>query len=254
MDHVAVNTDVWDAEASTWIAGGERLWAQAAPTWGVWNEPDHRLGLLPADMSGCDAVELGCGTGYVSGWMARRGARVTALDVSAQQLATAKRLAAQHGAAITFLNANAEDTGLPDASFDFAISEYGAAIWCDPARWLPEAWRLLRPGGALVFLGNHPLVLACTPENGAPTEARLHRPYKGMWGADWRQVEIDPHGISFNLSFADWVALIHRTGFRIERYFELYAPEDATGTRGSTPADWAKSYPLEQVWHLVKQP
>ena len=49
---------------------------------------------------------------------------------------------------------NAEATPFPDASFDFAISEYGAAIWCDPYKWIPEAARLLRPGGRLHFLGN----------------------------------------------------------------------------------------------------
>ena len=41
---------------------------------------------------------------------------------------------------------NAEQTPFPDESFDLAISEYGASIWCDPYRWIPEAARLLRPG------------------------------------------------------------------------------------------------------------
>ncbi|WP_417770389.1 class I SAM-dependent methyltransferase, partial [Stappia sp.] len=108
-------------------------------------------------------IELGCGTGYVSGWMWRRGARVTAIDISSGQLATARRLAAEHGAEITFIEGNAEQTGLEDASFDFAISEYGASIWCPPDRWLGEAWRLLRPGGRLVFLGNHPISLIARP-------------------------------------------------------------------------------------------
>ena len=42
----------------------------------------------------------------------------------------------------------------PTRSFDLAISEYGAAIWADPYKWIPEAARLLRPGGQLIFLGN----------------------------------------------------------------------------------------------------
>src|SRR5829696_4222079 len=41
------------------------------------------------------------------------------------------------------IHGNAEDTGLPDASFDLAVSEYGAAIWADPHRWIPEAARIL---------------------------------------------------------------------------------------------------------------
>ncbi|MCI5110764.1 MAG: class I SAM-dependent methyltransferase [Marivita sp.] len=250
-DYISVNRGVWNADAKNWVALGERLWA-GAPHWGIWGLPEADLGLFPADLAGCDAVELGCGTGYVSGWMARRGACVTGLDLSAEQLATARRLAGQHGAEITFLEADAEATGLPDAAFDFAISEYGAAIWCRPGIWLREAWRLLRPGGGLVFLGNHPLSLICTPQNGAPCEAVLHRPYRGMWGGDWTEVEIDPSGVTFNLTMADWMALFREIGFEIVNYLELYAPEEASQAQPFVPLDWAKAYPSEQVWVLRK--
>ncbi|MEX0309412.1 MAG: class I SAM-dependent methyltransferase [Tateyamaria sp.] len=251
-DHVAVNRAVWDQDAPNWVEAGSRLWALETPEWGNWNHPDEGLHLLPDDMSGMDAVELGCGTGYVSGWMARRGARVTAIDVSPLQLETARRLAAEHGADITFIEGNAEDTGLPDTAFDFAISEYGAAIWCPPEVWLREAWRMLRPGGRLVFLGNHPFSLLSAPKNGAPNDWRLHRPYKGMWGADWTEVEFDPSGICFNLTISGWMALFAEIGFGIEGYHEIFAPEWAKGERAAIPADWAKKYPIEQVWKLVK--
>ncbi len=251
-DHVAINRDVWDADAKNWVAGGERLWRAREPVWGNWELAEASLNLLPADLAGKDAIELGCGTGYVAGWLARRGARVTAIDVSANQLATARRLAEEHGVQIRFIEGNAEDTGLPDAGFDFAISEYGAAIWCPPGKWLREAWRLLRPGGRLVFLGNHPMALICSPESGAPCEAVLHRPYRGMWGVDWTRVELDPSGICFNLTMAGWMDLFAGIGFRVRKYQELYAPESATGTRAFVPAEWAREYPVEQVWHLEK--
>ena len=180
------------------------------------------------------------------------GARVTAIDVSSGQLATARRLAKKHGADITFIEGNAEATGLEDACFDFAISEYGAAIWCPPGKWLREAWRLLRPGGRLVFLGNHPMVLICSPANGAPCETTLHRPYRGMWGADWTEVEFDPSGVCFNLTISDWMSLFSTIGFTVRNYQEIFAPESETETRACIPAEWAKRYPVEQVWHLEK--
>ena len=42
------------------------------------------------------------------------------------------------------IHADAERVPLQDSSFDLAISEYGAALWCDPYRWIPEAARILR--------------------------------------------------------------------------------------------------------------
>lgn len=206
-DHVSINRAVWNADAENWVATGERLWAAEQPEWGNWGKAETSLRLLPEDMTGMDAVELGCGTAYVSGWMTRRGARVTAIDVSPAQLDTACRLAKTHQSDITVIEGNAEATGLPDQSFDFAISEYGAAIWCPPEKWLRETWRLLRPGGQLVFLGNHPFALICSPTDGTPCERKLHRPYANMWGADWTDVEVDPSGICFNLTVSGWMAL-----------------------------------------------
>ena len=249
---MAIIRDIWNVDAKHWIETGERLWSLETPEWGNWGQPETELNLLPADLSNKKAVELGCGTAYVSGWMVRRGARVTAIDVSLKQMETARRLASKHNADITFIEGNAEQTGLPDESFDFAISEYGASIWCRPELWLKEAWRLLRPGGQLVFLGNHPLSLICSPESGLPCDRTLHRPYRNMWGADWTTVEYEPSGVCFNLTISVWMELFSTLGFTVQKYQEFYAPDWAEGTRAAIPADWAREYPVEQVWHLQK--
>jgi len=75
-EHVLVNRTQWDADAPAWVAAGERSWAAPEAHWGAWKIPETTVGLLPRDMTGMDAIELGCGTGYVSAWMARRGATV----------------------------------------------------------------------------------------------------------------------------------------------------------------------------------
>ena len=64
-------------------------------------------------------------------------------------------------------------TGLPDGSADLVVSEYGASIWVDPYRWIPEAARLLRPGGELVFLRNSTLVILCSPDDDVPAGEQL---------------------------------------------------------------------------------
>ncbi|MEM9106759.1 MAG: class I SAM-dependent methyltransferase [Pseudomonadota bacterium] len=251
-DYLSINRDIWDADAANWVEFARGRWGLEMPEWGTWGNREEELNLLPQDMTGMDAIELGCGTGYVSYWMTRRGAQVTAIDISNEQLATARKLATEYSADITFIEGNAETTDLPDASFDFAISEYGASIWCEPAKWLQEAWRLLRPAGRLVFLGNHPLSLICSPLNGSPADRTLHRPYREMWGADWTQVEFEPTGVCFNLTMSGWMDLFKDIGFDVTKYQELYAPEGEYGTRAAIPADWARDYPVEQVWHLKK--
>jgi len=67
-------------------------WAATEPYWGIWCIPQSQLPVLPADLAGADAVELGCGSAYVSAWLARRGARPVGVDISARQLATARRM------------------------------------------------------------------------------------------------------------------------------------------------------------------
>ena len=104
--------------------------------------------------AGKDSIELGCGTAYISAWLSRRGARVVGIDNSEAQLDTARRLQRQYGLDFPLIHGNAESIAYPDASFDFAISEYGACLWADPYLWVPEAARLLRSGGQLVFLTN----------------------------------------------------------------------------------------------------
>ncbi len=254
-EHVAENRRHWDATADSWVAMGERAWAADAPTWGIWGIPESELGLLPADMSGLRAIELGCGTGYVSAWMHRRGAAVYAIDNSAGQLATARRLAAQHGVDdIVWVHGDAQTVDQPDESFDFAISEYGAAIWCDPYVWIPEAHRLLRPGGELVFLGNHPLAIVCAPPAGdAPVGNLLARDYFGLHRIDWTEAVEDPGGIEFNLPIAEWMRLFRAVGFDVIDHLELQAPPNAQGQRFWTPAAWARRFPSEQVWRLRRR-
>ena len=169
-DHVRRNRAAWDRWAAEYAGPGVRNWAAAEPAWGIWNIAEAQAGVLPADLEGRDSIELGCGTGYVSAWLARRGARPVGLDNSAAQLATARQLQDRFGLRFPLIHASAEQAPFADARFDLAISEYGASIWCDPYRWIPEAARLLRPGGQLIFLVNSVLLMlpSRTPTTSLP--------------------------------------------------------------------------------------
>ena len=126
--------------------------------------PRRTSGVL-GDVDGLDVVELGCGTAYCL----RVAREARSAPGRRRRHPGAARDGAAHagprpGIEFPLVEASAEDVPLPDAAFDLAVSEYGASIWCDPARWMPEAARLLRPGGRLVFLTNSTLAMLCVPD------------------------------------------------------------------------------------------
>jgi len=245
--YLAGNVAGWQDRAAEFAGPAEAAWASEEPYWGIWELPERDLGLLPDDMSALDAIELGCGAGYVSAWMHRRGARVTGIDPTANQLATARRLQRQHGIDYRIEQCGAERLPFPDASFDFAISEYGACLWADPYLWLPEAARVLRPGGRLVFLTNTPLSVMCLPDTEAegPWTAALRRPYFGLHVTRWPDA---PGETEFHLPHGRWIGLLNESGFIVERLLELQAPADAATRFGWADPAWASRWPSEEVW------
>lgn len=252
-EHVAANRTAWDGYAKDYVAPGERAWRvqPGDETWGIYGVPESAVHMLPDDLAGKDAIELGCGTGYVSAWMARRGARVVAIDNSPNQLETATRLQREHRLDFPLLLGNAERVPYPDASFDFAISEYGAALWADPASWIPEAARLLRPGGRLVFLTNHVVMYLCTPDlETDPVGERLLRPMFGMGRTAWPDAD---GAIEFHPSHGDWIRLFRANGLEVEDLLEPQIPEGSTTRYEWMPYEWARRWPCEEIWKVRKR-
>ena len=248
-EHAARNRAHWDELAAGYVAAGERNWKAAQASWGIWDIPESELRLLDG-VEGLDAIELGCGTAYVSAWLAQRGARPVGIDNSSQQLETARRLQALHGIDFPLLLGNAEDVPYPDASFDLVISEYGACLWADPHLWVPEASRLLRPGGRLEFLTNGYVLMLCAPDDeDEPATERLLRPSFGMHRFEWP----DDDSVEFHLSHGDWIQLLRTHGFEILELRELQAPPAATSIAGFVTADWAQNWPSEEVWIARKR-
>jgi SAM-dependent methyltransferase len=249
-EHVRRNRAMWDDWALRYAAAGARAWAENVPRWGIWGVAESEVGMFPDDLAGKDVIELGCGTGYVSSWMARRGARVVGIDNSQQQLATARRLQLEHGVDFPLLHGNAEEVPYPDGSFDFAISEYGACLWADPYKWIPEAARLLRSGGRLAFLTNSFLHTLCVPaEDDVPATDRLLRPAFGIYRVEWPG---DP-GVEFHLSHGDWIRVLTRCGFEVEDLVDLQPSPVAKTDYKFTTLEWSRKWPCEEVWKARKR-
>ena len=239
------NREIWTKTNAEYTDARARdAWASEEIDWGVFGIPEAELGVI-GDVAGKDVIELGCGTAYFSAWLARRGARVTGLDVTPAQLETARRCQQEFGLEFPLVEASAEDVPLADASFDLVLSEYGASI-----RWIPEAARLLRPGGELVFLCNSTLSILCAPDEGRLVE-RLVRSQFDLGRMEWPGEE----GVDYHLGHGEWIDLLRANGFEVEALLELRAPEGAQDHTyyELVSAEWARKWPAEEIWKARKR-
>ncbi|HMC37660.1 MAG TPA: class I SAM-dependent methyltransferase, partial [Actinomycetota bacterium] len=178
MSDVERNRAAWTTFAPDYASWAPGHWSRDEVSWGIWHTPESAVQVL-GDVSGLDVLDLGCGTGYFSGWLARRGARPVGVDVTPAQLATARAMQERFSLRFPLVEANAEQVPFREERFDLVLSEYGASIWCDPYRWIPEAARLLRPSGRLIFLRNSTILMLTMGELGG-SGTQLRRDYFGM--------------------------------------------------------------------------
>jgi SAM-dependent methyltransferase len=244
-DSITANIAQWTRQNAEFTdPAARRHWASEEIFWGVFSIPEPEIDVI-GDVDGLDVVELGCGTAYFSAWLAKRGARPVGVDPTPAQLETARRCMRETGIEFPLVEAYGEAVPLPDAAFDLVLSEYGAAIWADPYAWIPEASRLLRPGGRLVFLGNSPISLLCSPATG-PVLEQLQRPQFGMHRFDWTS---DNDGIAFWLAHGDWIRLLRANAFDVLDLIEIYPAADADTHEfyGYVPAAWGRQWPSEEI-------
>ena len=113
---------------------------------------DRLLDLVLADRAALDALDIGCGTGFLCFELAGRGHRVTGVDFAPAMLAEARRKAAARRASIRFEEADAEQLPFGAAGFDLAISRHLLWTLPHPEAAIDEWIRILRRGGRLVVV------------------------------------------------------------------------------------------------------
>ena len=241
-----VNRTFWDAYSAEYQSmhhealGGE-------PAWGLWRVPDSELQVL-GDVAGLDVLELGCGGAQFGIQLAQRGARVTGLDNSGEQLVAARRNQDAAGVAFPLVHAPAEAIPLPDASFDLVFCDFGAMTFADPYPTVPEVARILRPGGRFAFSHPTPLDWLTFDEAADGWGTKLLRPLFGIHS--WADAD---GTVTFNLSHGAWIDLFRSCGLAIERLVEWQPPADAVSTyRDEATREWARRWPIEEIWVVSK--
>lgn len=120
---------------------------------------------LLGDLAGRDVLEIGCGGGQCAIAFAQRGARVTALDISEEQLKFARKLAKDHDARVTFIQHDVKDIApIESESQDIVFSAFALMFVEDRHAVFRDVFRVLRPGGTFVFSLDHPFYRKVDPE------------------------------------------------------------------------------------------
>jgi ubiquinone/menaquinone biosynthesis C-methylase UbiE len=193
---------IWSA--GRYQAVGERIAPIAAE---VVTAVDRRRPVRDAALA-----DLACGTGSAARAAAATGARVTAVDITPELIAIGEQM--PQAGQITWVTADAADTGLPSGSFDAVVSNMGI-IFVEPARQVAEIARLLKPEGVLGFSswvpdpGNpffSPIasVLGPPPLSGhSPDRWGLADTITDRLAADFDDLEIEPASHTWQLGTID---------------------------------------------------
>lgn len=239
------NQAYWDQISDEYQAQhGPQLNARPC-TWGTWAIPEDDLGVLD-DVQGKDILELGCGAAQWSISLSSRGAKPVGLDISSRQLEHAKRLMQKAGVSFPLILASAETVPLRDHSFDVVFSDWGAMPFADPFRTIPEAARLLRTRGLLAFNMSTPIRDMCWNNDSGRVEDKLHADYFELRSID------NEKKVVYQLPYGEWIRLFRRNGFEIEDLIEIRPPKDATTRFEGWSIEWARSWPGEAIWKIVK--
>jgi SAM-dependent methyltransferase len=233
------------ATGDSYLDINKRNWESRAPHheagYGIHRfreDPSHLSDVVRFDqprlgsVAGLDVVHLQCHIGTDTLSLARLGARMTGLDFSPSALAVARRLAADTGEEIDYVEADVYSAveALGSERFDLVYTGIGALCWLpDVRRWAEVVSALLRPGGRLFIREGHPMLWAlCDPRDdqlvvveypyfeqpeGTPfTEATTYVAHEGELAS--------PETISFNHGLAETVNALWAAGMRLDLFEE----------------------------------
>ncbi|MCI4373227.1 MAG: class I SAM-dependent methyltransferase [Thermoplasmata archaeon] len=245
--HERTNQKLWDRSAAAYEQRNARtLSGDSAMGWGMWHIPERELRVL-GDFAGKDILELGCGAARWSVELSQRGARMVALDFSATRLAQARAEMDRAGVDFPLVKASAESVPLPPGRFDIVFCDWGAVTFTDPYRTVPEAARLLRPGGLFAFSNSSPFRSLCQNRRTDRMSPRLLYDYY-----DLHRIEY-PGEVNFQLPYGEWIRLFREQSFIVEDLIEL-RPQPGVRTTYLRPkeVEWARHWPLEVIWRVRK--
>ncbi|HZC42381.1 MAG TPA: class I SAM-dependent methyltransferase [Streptosporangiaceae bacterium] len=246
MSSFRANRQHWNLVSRGYQAEHDPQIGAAPRLWGMYAIPDARLHAL-GEVAGRRVLELGCGAGQWSRSLAAEGAIVAGVDLSEAQLAAAA--SAMGAARFPLVQAAAEQLPFASGSFDLVFCDHGGLSWAPPQLAVPEAARVLRRGGRLVFNATSPLFEACYDSGSGRVTAGLRSDYFGLG-----TIAEDHGATSYQLTYGGCIKLLRSAGLMID---DLVEPQPGPGLHSSylhtDPPDWASRWPAEMLWIARKE-
>ena len=223
-----------------------RMWNDNADVWtelsragydvcrDLFNTPTF-LDILP-DVNGLEGLDIGCGEGHNTRLLARRGARMTGIDISERFIEHARAKEEEETLWISYRVADALDLPYPCGTFNFATAFMSLMDMPDPNRAISEAHRVLKAGGFFQFSISHPCF--DTPhrkklrdEDGNAYAFEIGGYFQKLDGEieEWtfgalpteQQEQMKKFRVPrFTRTMSEWLNLLIDAGFTIERFAE----------------------------------
>lgn len=241
MASIDANKRHWDRISGTYQQDHDPQIGASPRLWGMFSIPDEQLGAL-GNVAGKRVLELGCGAGQWSHALAEGGSSVVALDLSGEQLHAART--AMGDRRYPLVQGAAEQLPFAGDSFEVVFCDHGGLSWAPPAVAIPEAARVLRPGGQLIFNTSSPWLDVCYDDAADAVTSQVRQRYFTLERRD----EGDG-AASYQLTYGGWIRTLRQAGLIVD---DLIEPRPDRGQLSSylelDPPDWAHHWPAEMLW------
>lgn len=229
-DHIRMNKQHWDAIAISDWSKKAHLRKQIREGFSYLENMEPKMAPYLSDISGKKVIVLQFGDALVLLACAKKGAEVTGVDLSSEQVRLAREAAAYCGVDVKLVEADCQNLSdsIPDTYFDLAIAECGVFIWIENLdAWMRNAYRVLKSGGKLIASDFHPLSIIAK-EKQVVTFRKSYFDQRPEV-CQYRTEENVPPSVEFLWKLSDIVNAAIKAGFQIDHLEEYYVKEKVEG-------------------------